>query len=319
MRNWRGWVSSTRFGGTGCSSCAARRGSARDRSSWIWDAVPDSRRSISPSWPAVPGRSSPSISRCASWRRLRAAASARGLRNIETRQVNLDAWELPVSDVDGVWCRWVAAFVADPEALVEKVRHALKPGGVFAVQEYVHYATWRLSPRSPAFEEFVRLVIDAWRKSGGEPDIGLDLPRLLERHGFARRARAAHRRDADAGDARLAVAEGVRRDRPAAAGEPRDDSQAAADATWASFLDAEARPADAHGDAADRADSGAADQLTEISQHDGHEDTKVDEGHEGLGPWALKSPSPRNLRVEFCANIPGAFVSSNRIVSKMTL
>lgn len=115
---------------------------------------------------------------------LRAAASERSLRNIETRQVNLDNWELPASDVDGVWCRWVSAFVASPEELVGKVRHALKPGGVFAVQEYLHYATWRLSPRSPEFEEFVRLVIETWRASGGEPDIGLDLPRLLERHGF---------------------------------------------------------------------------------------------------------------------------------------
>jgi len=173
---------------------------------------------------------------------LRAAASARSLRNIETRQVNLDAWELPVSDVDGVWCRWVAAFVADPEALVEKVRHALKPGGVFAVQEYVHYATWRLSPRSPAFEEFVRLVIDAWRRSGGEPDIGLDLPRLLERHGFAvERVRPIVEMLTPAMAAwqwpRAFVETGLQR--LASLGTM---SQAAADATWASFLEAERDP-----------------------------------------------------------------------------
>ena len=47
---------------------------------------------------------------------LRAAAAERGLRNIETREANLESWELPASNVDGIWCRWVAAFVSSPEA-----------------------------------------------------------------------------------------------------------------------------------------------------------------------------------------------------------
>jgi hypothetical protein len=33
-------------------------------------------------------------------------------------------------------------------------------------------------------EEFVQVVIDSWRASGGEPDIGLDLPGWLEEIGF---------------------------------------------------------------------------------------------------------------------------------------
>jgi ubiquinone/menaquinone biosynthesis C-methylase UbiE len=173
---------------------------------------------------------------------LRAAASERSLRNIETRQVNLDAWELPASDVDGVWCRWVMAFVSQPEELVEKVRHVLKIGGVFVLQEYLHYATWRLSPKSAAFEEFVRQVIETWRASAGEPDIGLDLPRLLERHGFTiERVRPIvdlmtpelpgwqwPRTFVETGLHRLASL-GVM-------------SKAAADATWEIFLEAERNP-----------------------------------------------------------------------------
>jgi hypothetical protein len=33
-------------------------------------------------------------------------------------------------------------------------------------------------------EQFVRLVIESWRASGGEPDVGLNLPRWLEETGF---------------------------------------------------------------------------------------------------------------------------------------
>ena len=173
---------------------------------------------------------------------LRAAAGARGLRNIETRQANLESWELPASDVDGIWCRWVAAFVSDPEALVKKARHALKVGGAFAIQEYMDYATWRLSPRSAAFEEFVRLDLETWRQSGGEPDVGLELPRLLERHGFAlERVTPIVEVLTPAMDAwqwpRAFVDTGLQRLVGLGALE-----QAAADATWAGFLDAEADP-----------------------------------------------------------------------------
>jgi hypothetical protein len=113
---------------------------------------------------------------------------------------------------------------------------------MFAIQEYLHYATWRLSPRLSAFEEFVRLVMDTWRGSGGEPDIGLDLPRLLERHGFGiERVRPIVEMVTPAMPAwlwpRAFVETGLQR--LASLGAiPKAD----ADATWASFLEAERDP-----------------------------------------------------------------------------
>jgi hypothetical protein len=52
------------------------------------------------------------------------------------------------------------------------------------VHEYFDYGTWRMMPGSPEVEEFVRLVMKVWRADGGEPDVGLNLPRWLADSGF---------------------------------------------------------------------------------------------------------------------------------------
>jgi SAM-dependent methyltransferase len=115
---------------------------------------------------------------------LQSAARQRGLTNIETHERDLDADGLPAVQVDGTWCRWVAAFVTRPRDLAAAVHRVIRPGGVAVFHEYLDYAAWRLLPRSAEFEEFVRVVIEAWRTSGGEPDIGLNLGAWLEESGF---------------------------------------------------------------------------------------------------------------------------------------
>ncbi|HTE48236.1 MAG TPA: methyltransferase domain-containing protein, partial [Gemmatimonadaceae bacterium] len=88
------------------------------------------------------------------------------------------------STADGAWCRWVLAFVPRPRDLLTRIARALKPGGTFVSHEYFDYASWRAVPRSELFEAFVTDVIANWRRSGGEPDIGLEVPRWLEELGF---------------------------------------------------------------------------------------------------------------------------------------
>jgi ubiquinone/menaquinone biosynthesis C-methylase UbiE len=115
---------------------------------------------------------------------LESAAHARGLTNITTYERDLDADGLPDVQVDATWCRWVAAFVTRPRDLVAAVHRVVRPGGVAVFHEYLDYAAWRLLPRSAEFEEFVRVVIETWRATGGEPDIGLNLGAWLEESGF---------------------------------------------------------------------------------------------------------------------------------------
>ena len=60
----------------------------------------------------------------------------------------------------------------------------VRPGGTVVFHEYLDYAAWRLLPRSTEFEQFVRVVIETWQATGGEPDIGLNLPAWLTAEGF---------------------------------------------------------------------------------------------------------------------------------------
>jgi SAM-dependent methyltransferase len=115
---------------------------------------------------------------------LEEASRARGLaRVIQTFEVDLDEGPLPDVAAQGAWFRWVLAFVQRPRELLERVVRALEPGGRLVIFEYIDYATWRMAPRSAEHEEFVREVMTAWRASGGEPDIGLEVPRWLEELG----------------------------------------------------------------------------------------------------------------------------------------
>jgi SAM-dependent methyltransferase len=114
----------------------------------------------------------------------REACARRGLSNVEFHETDLMA-ELPeLRNFDAAWCRWVAAFVSSPRQLVAAVAAALRPGGVAIFHEYAHYESWRLAPRGPALESFVDAVVRSWRESGGEPNVALELPRLLQDAGL---------------------------------------------------------------------------------------------------------------------------------------
>lgn len=116
-------------------------------------------------------------------------AAERSISSVQPFEQDLDHGELPGSGrVDAAWCRWVFAFVQDPRALLARIAPALRPGGALVFHEYFDYSTWRLAPRSPMFEEFVRIVMASWRASGGEPDVALDLPSWLPQEGFTVRS-----------------------------------------------------------------------------------------------------------------------------------
>jgi SAM-dependent methyltransferase len=108
----------------------------------------------------------------------------RHIENVTIVESDLDEVSFASAAADGAWCRWVLAFVPRPRRILEEIAKGLRPGGTFVSHEYFDYGTWRAVPRSAPFEEFVRAVISNWRASGGEPDIGLDVPRWLEELGF---------------------------------------------------------------------------------------------------------------------------------------
>jgi SAM-dependent methyltransferase len=108
-----------------------------------------------------------------------------GLENITRIETDLESGDPDIGEADGVWCRWIFAFVKSPEDLVKRMTKKIRPGGCIVLHEYFDYSTWRMAPRSPEIEEFVEVVMKSWRASGGEPDIGLLLPRWLKEEGFS--------------------------------------------------------------------------------------------------------------------------------------
>lgn len=106
-------------------------------------------------------------------------SAQRGLA-IEAIAADLDRQIFPPAMADAAWCRWVLSFVQKPAALISRIADGLKPGGVVIFHEYCDYRSWRLGPPSDDFARFVDAVMHSWRSAGGEPDIGLELPMMLD-------------------------------------------------------------------------------------------------------------------------------------------
>lgn len=115
---------------------------------------------------------------------LEAQAKARGLTQVKAFEIDFVTDTLPVQNVDAAWVRWVLAFLPDPKPALKKLVEALRPGGALVIHEYVDYETWRLAPPAPNFERFVAEVVANWRGSGGEPDVGRNLPAWLTEMGL---------------------------------------------------------------------------------------------------------------------------------------
>ena len=115
---------------------------------------------------------------------LETMARGRELANITTVEADIVDASFGEAVADASWCRWVLSFVRDPKAVVSHLSRALRPGAVAVFHEYLDYRTWRLAPRSLAFERFVVEVIESIRAGGGFIDSALALPTTLCDAGF---------------------------------------------------------------------------------------------------------------------------------------
>ena len=110
--------------------------------------------------------------------------SDRGIENVDFVELDLMTDELPPGEFDATWCRWVTSFVDSPATLVQKLATVLRPGGVAVFHEYADYGSWGYTPTRPLLDEYISRVMESWRSSGGEPDVGTRLPTLLADHDF---------------------------------------------------------------------------------------------------------------------------------------
>lgn len=113
---------------------------------------------------------------------LQARIQREGWTDVEVQQGDIQTAQMPEL-FDGIVLRWVLSFPPDPEQLVARLAHWLKPGGRLLVIDYNHHGI-SLFPESPGFEAVVRATRAWYRSQGGDPFIAGRLPELFERAGL---------------------------------------------------------------------------------------------------------------------------------------
>lgn len=101
---------------------------------------------------------------------------------------------------DAVYARWVFCFLPNVEEVVATAAAALKPGGVFLVQDYFNYQHMTMAPRSAAFSRIIDATVAAWTSRGGDPDVMGTLPTIAAGHGLTIEHIGVHQRLARPGD-----------------------------------------------------------------------------------------------------------------------
>lgn len=119
--------------------------------------------------------------------------------NVEVRAGDVQSLDVAPGTVDGAYARWVICFVPRPQDVIATVARALRPGGVFAIQDYFNYVALALAPRSAILERIVAAIDASWRAHGGDPDVVARLPTLCAAHGLRVRELRAHARVARPG------------------------------------------------------------------------------------------------------------------------
>lgn len=116
--------------------------------------------------------------------RLEQERGRRGVTQIETRLQDLQQLDVEPASVDGAFARWVLCFVRDPAEVIARVARALRPGGAFVVLDYCQYEAFMMAPRAPAVERVIAAVGESFRRSGGNGDVGRDVPGMMQRAGL---------------------------------------------------------------------------------------------------------------------------------------
>ncbi len=107
---------------------------------------------------------------------LRDVAKARDWRNVDV--VESDVGDLTGYQVDGIFLRWVLAFLSDRQRVVSQLASCLAPGGVLGIVDYNHEGV-SLFPRSDSFDAVIRGVRDFYRSRGGDPWVMGQINRLF--------------------------------------------------------------------------------------------------------------------------------------------
>jgi len=99
-------------------------------------------------------------------------------RSGDIRQLDL------AHEFDAVVGRLVLQYVSDPVAVLMAAHHHLRPGGIVAFQEADLTVPVQAIPPSALLDKMARWILEAFRRSGTDTELGIKLRQLFLRAGF---------------------------------------------------------------------------------------------------------------------------------------
>ncbi len=104
--------------------------------------------------------------------------------NIEAVCTDFNEMQLQPNSLDGMYCRWALAWLPNPKEILEKVYHALKPGGKMVIHEYYDWTTHQTQPGKAGLSVAIAAAMKSFQDSEGEINIGKYLPGILSGFGM---------------------------------------------------------------------------------------------------------------------------------------
>lgn len=114
---------------------------------------------------------------------LRRQSDLHGL-GIDARHSSFEDMRLEPGSLDGVFSRWALAWVPDPEAVLAKLKAALKPGGRMVIQEYFHWPLFQTEPQFPPLARAIAAAYRSMKEQPGDIDVGRHIPAMAARIGL---------------------------------------------------------------------------------------------------------------------------------------
>jgi SAM-dependent methyltransferase len=108
---------------------------------------------------------------------------SRRLANVRTLRGRIQELDPARESFDLIFARWVLSFLPEPVAILRALARALKPGGLFAIQDYNHEGV-SIFPESEGFRAVVRATRALYAQAGGDTWVAARAPALFRAAGL---------------------------------------------------------------------------------------------------------------------------------------
>jgi len=115
--------------------------------------------------------------------RARARVNEAGLRNVTFTQS--DVAQISSDRLfDAAVGRYILMYLPDPAGVLRSLSRLVRPGGVLAFQDATWVPVLALSAQRPLWSACASLIVEAFRRSGADPEMGMALYRTFQRAGL---------------------------------------------------------------------------------------------------------------------------------------